>query len=179
LQAMSGLAELDPRPVYRVVGQTHPRVREREGEAYRRGLLGQVADLGLTGHVEFDDRYLDGGSLRAIVRQADIVLLPYDSRDQVTSGVLTEAVVAGKPVVSTRFPHAIELLAGGAGLLVPQRDPLAMTAALHRVLTEPGLAAQMAVTARALAPSLLWPAVAEEYIAAGRQLARLKEESVA
>ena len=53
--------------------------------------------------------------------------------------MLTEAVAAGKPVVSTAFPHAVELLSGGAGLLVPQRDPAALAAALRRVLTEDGL----------------------------------------
>ena len=91
--------------------------------------------------MQLDDRYLDVPTLQRIVAAADVVLLPYDSPDQVTSGVLTEAVVAGKPVVSTAFPHAVELLSGGAGLLVPRRDPAAIRAALRRVLTEPGLAA--------------------------------------
>ena len=57
------------------------------------------------------------------------MLLPYDSREQVTSGVLIEAVAAGRPVVSTAFPHAIELLGDGTGLVVPQRDPSALEAA--------------------------------------------------
>ena len=81
-----------------------------------------------------------GAELAGLVRPADVVLLPYDSREQVTSGVLIEAVAAGRPVVSTAFPHAIELLADGTGLLVPQRDPVALAAALRRVLSEPGLA---------------------------------------
>jgi glycosyltransferase involved in cell wall biosynthesis len=179
IQAMADLADVDPRPVYRVVGQTHPRVVEREGEAYREGLLAQVAELGLSDVVEFDNRYLDGPALRAIVRSADVVLLPYDSRDQVTSGVLVEAVVAGKPVVSTRFPHAVELLAGGAGLLVPQRDPDAIRSALHRILTQPALAGEMAETARNLAPGLLWAAVAGEYLAVGQHLLGKRTESVA
>ena len=38
-------------------------------------------------------------------------------------GVLVDAVAAGRPVVSTAFPHAVELLASGAGIVVPQRDP--------------------------------------------------------
>ena len=46
------------------------------------------------------------------IRSADVVLLPYDSAEQVTSGVLIEAVAAGKPVVATQFPHAREVLAG-------------------------------------------------------------------
>jgi polysaccharide biosynthesis protein PslF len=165
IQAMQSLTGLDPQPRYHVVGQTHPRVLGRDGEAYRDSLLASADRLGIAAMVDFDGRYLDGPSLHRIVADADVVLLPYDSRDQVTSGVLTEAVVAGKPVVSTAFPHAVELLSGGAGLLVPQRDSMAIAAALRRVLTEPGLADRMAATARVLAPRLLWPAVADEYVA--------------
>jgi glycosyltransferase involved in cell wall biosynthesis len=179
LEALAGLADLDPQPLYRVVGETHPRVVEREGQAYRERLVDQVDSLGLSSMVEFDGRYLDGPSLQSIVRDADVVLLPYDSRDQVTSGVLTEAVVAGKPVVSTMFPHAVELLATGAGILVPQRDSAAISAALRRIITEPGLAAEMAATSRTLAPSLLWSAVAEQYMDLGRSLLAARKLSVA
>lgn len=170
LQAMAGLADLAPRPVYEVVGQTHPRVVQWAGEAYREGLEAQVTDLGLSGHVNFDGRYLDGPTLRGIVRAADIILLPYDSRDQVTSGVLTEAVVAGKPVVSTTFPHAVELLSSGAGLLVPQGDPQAISLALRLLLTDSVRTAQMGRMSRSLAPGLLWPAVAAQYIGVGEGL---------
>lgn len=165
--ALLALAELRSRidlPTYQVVGQTHPRVQEVEGEAYRDRLLALTRDLGLTDRVTFDDRYLSGPELREVVRQADIVLLPYDSVDQVTSGVLTEAVAAGKPVVSTSFPHAVELLSGGAGVLVPQRDPNALADALEHVLTAGDVAATMATVSRGLASSLLWPTVAARYL---------------
>ncbi len=165
--ALLALAELRERmslPTYLVVGRTHPKVLEREGEAYRDSLVALTRDLGLTGTVRFDSRYLSGPDLRDVVRSADVVLLPYDSREQVTSGVLTEAVAAGKPVISTSFPHAVELLSGGAGLLVPQGDPSAIADALQQVLTEDGLADRMAATSRGLAASLLWPAVAERYL---------------
>jgi glycosyltransferase involved in cell wall biosynthesis len=164
LDAMANLADLDPQPLYRIVGETHPRVVEREGEAYRDRLKQKVADLGIGSMVSFEGRYLELPTLLDIVRSADVILLPYDSLDQVTSGVLTEAVVAGKPVVSTQFPHARELLATGAGILVPQRDPIAISTALRRVLTEPGLAAGMRSEARRLAPGLLWSAVAAQYM---------------
>ena len=80
-------------------------------------------------------------SLGELVDSADVVLLPYDSTDQVTSGVLIEAVGALKPVIATRFPHAIELLGDGAGLLVPQKNPAAIAAALRTLLTDRELAA--------------------------------------
>lgn len=164
LLAMAELRDRIPLPTYRIVGQTHPRVVEHEGEAYRKRLLSLTRDLGLTATVEFDGRYLSGPDLREVVRGADVVLLPYDSVEQVTSGVLTEAVVAGKPVISTSFPHAVELLTGGAGVLVPQKDPGAITDALEHVLTGDGVAAAMADQATGLAASLLWPAVARRYL---------------
>lgn len=179
LPAMAELADLIPQPLYRVVGQTHPRVAAREGEAYRDRLKASVSSLGIAAMVSFEGDYLDGPSLRRIVRDADVILLPYDSRDQVTSGVLTEGVVAGKPVVSTSFPHAVELLSSGAGILVPQRDPAAIGAALRRILTEPGLAAQMATTSRGLAPGLLWPAVAGQYADLGRSLLKTNQRPAA
>lgn len=150
-------------PSYVVAGQTHPKVRAAHGESYREALRSRARSLGLADQVCFDDGYRDWDSLRALVRSAAVVLLPYESRDQVSSGVLVEAVASGKPVVATRFPHAEELLAGGAGLLVEHGDVGAMAEALGRVLYEPDLADQMAAAARQAAEPLLWPAVGAAY----------------
>lgn len=163
IAAMAQLQDLDPQPQYHVVGQTHPKVVERFGERYRDSLVARADELGIADLVHFDARYIGKAELNALVQQADIVLLPYDSREQVTSGVLIEAVTAGKPVVSTGFPHARELLSSGAGLIVDRQDPAGMAAALRRVLTEPGLATAMAAEATRIAPELLWPAVADGY----------------
>jgi glycosyltransferase involved in cell wall biosynthesis len=73
----------------------------------------------------------------------------------------------------------VELLSDGAGLLVPQGDAPAIGRALRRLLTEPGLADTTAAAARAIAPTLLWPAVAAQYIGAGHALAMKRRESVA
>ena len=163
IAAMAGLACRSPEASYIVAGQTHPKVRARHGEKYREGLQAQARHLGIADRVHFDDSYRDWPSLRTLVRSADVVLLPYESLEQVSSGVLVEAVASGRPVVATRFPHAEELLAGGAGLLVSHGDVEAMTAALDRVLYEPGLAPRMAAAARRAAEPLLWPAVGAAY----------------
>ncbi len=161
IDAMAGLRDLQPR--YLVIGRTHPKVVQRDGEAYRESLQDRVLAAGVQDVVELDDRYLEVAELGALVRQADVVLLPYDSREQVTSGVLIEAVAAGRPVVSTAFPHAIELLADETGIVVPQGDPAALTTALRRVLLEPDLAERMAERASRRAPELLWGSVARRY----------------
>jgi glycosyltransferase involved in cell wall biosynthesis len=148
---------------YQVAGQTHPRVLNRDGEAYRQALMARARDRDVADRVHFDARFLPAVALARLIGGADVVLLPYDSLEQVTSGVLIEAVAAGKPVVSTCFPHAVELLGGGAGLLVGRQDPAGMARALQRVLTEPGLSARMSRCSADLAPYLLWPAVARSY----------------
>jgi glycosyltransferase involved in cell wall biosynthesis len=148
---------------YVVAGQTHPKVQVAAGEGYRAGLVELARELGVEDRVWFDDAYRDWESLRALVRSADVVLLPYDSADQVSSGVLVEALASARPVVATRFPHAEELLARGAGTTVPHRDVDAMAGALGRVLFEPGVAPEMATIARRDAASLLWPAVGTSY----------------
>ena len=98
-----------------------------------------------------------------MIRGADVVVLPYDSHDQVTSGVLVDAIAAGRPVIATAFPHAVELLSSGAGIVVPHCDPHAIAVAVRRVLNEPGTATRMRNEARNLAAGLAWPAVADQY----------------
>ncbi|MCO1654024.1 glycosyltransferase [Pseudonocardia humida] len=161
IDALPGLRDLRPR--YLVIGKTHPKVLHRDGESYRAGLLRRAEALGVADLVELDDRYIGVGELGALVQRAEVVVLPYDSREQVTSGVLIEAVAAGRPVVSTAFPHAVELLGDGTGLVVPQRSPAALGTALRRVLGEPGLADELARRAAGKAPDLLWNAVADRY----------------
>lgn len=172
IDAMRSLQTLRPRPQYLVAGQTHPKVRLADGEVYRNSLIGRARANGVAGSVAFDDSYRDVASLNELVRTATVVVLPYDSKDQVTSGVLVDAIAAGRPVVATAFPHAIELLRTGAGLVVDHDDPDALEAALYRVLSEPAVAAGMAAEAARLAPAMSWHVVAASYLSmAGMLLA--------
>lgn len=171
IDALASVSDLHPHPEYVVAGATHPKVREQHGEAYREMLIDRAARSGSADHVVFDDTYRDLPALIELIETADVVVLPYDSQDQVTSGVLVDAVALGRPVVSTAFPHAVELLASGAGIVVPQRDSDALGRAIRSVLTDHELAASMAAEARRLAPSLSWSAVADRYARLGDRLA--------
>jgi glycosyltransferase involved in cell wall biosynthesis len=142
-------------------------VLEHHGDVYRESLKALAADLGVAGNVRWDDVYHDQAALSRLIRSADVVVLPYDSTEQVTSGVLIEAVGAGVPVVATEFPHAVELLADGPGLLVPHQDPEAMAAAVRHVLSTPDTARLSGLTG---GPTLRWPAVAARYQALAARL---------
>ncbi|EXG79227.1 glycosyltransferase [Cryptosporangium arvum] len=163
IDAMRELRDLDQPPLYLVAGQTHPKVLAHEGEAYRDRLEARVRRNGLKEYVHFDSRYHDTASLSRLITSAEVVLLPYDSPDQITSGVLTEAVAAFLPVVATPFPHAVELLSTGAGQVVPHRDSVAIAAALRVVLTQGAAASRMREAAARTAPTLHWPTVATRY----------------
>lgn len=163
LDAFASLKDLWPLPRFVILGKTHPKVQAAQGDSYLDGLKAKAHALGLEDLVEFDSRYLDTESLVSTIRQADIALLPYESTEQVTSGVLVEALGAGKPVVATDFPHAVEMLGTGAGALVPHSDPDEMAAALRSLLSEPEMAARMATMATSIGSTLHWPVVADQY----------------
>jgi glycosyltransferase involved in cell wall biosynthesis len=164
IDAMRTLQDLPVRPRYLVAGQTHPKVLATHGESYRQDRMDQAERHGISSSVVFDADYRDVSSLTALIQASKVVVLPYDSKDQVTSGVLVDAIAAGRPVVATAFPHAVELLASGAGIVVDHDDPDAMALALRRVLTRPELAASMAAEASRLAPSLGWSVIAGRYL---------------
>jgi glycosyltransferase involved in cell wall biosynthesis len=164
IEAMRTLQDLPAPPRYLVAGQTHPKVLATQGETYRRDRMNQAERHGLSTSVVFDADYRDVESLTALIQSSTVVVLPYDSTDQVTSGVLVDAIAAGRPVIATAFPHAVELLSSGAGLVVDHSDPDAMALALRTVLTNPELAANMSAEASRIAPSLGWSNIASEYL---------------
>jgi polysaccharide biosynthesis protein PslF len=164
IDAMGSLHDLPVRPRYLIAGRTHPKVLAADGEAYRNARAEQARRTGVADSVSFDASYRDVSSLTALVQSSAVVVLPYDSTDQVTSGVLVDAIASGRPVVATAFPHAVELLASGAGIVVGHDDPDALASALLRLLTEPHLAATMAAEAARLAPRMAWPIVAAAYL---------------
>ncbi|WP_229069621.1 glycosyltransferase [Actinoplanes sp. DH11] len=173
IRALSLLDDVRPGPLYTVAGRTHPKVLEQQGDQYRESLRTLAEQCGVTDQVRWSDVYLTPAGLSRLIRSADAVVLPYDSTEQVTSGVLIEAVAAGVPVVATEFPHAVELLADGPGLLVPHQDPEAMAMAIRRVLADPGLAEPGLagrLTGLAGGPTLRWPAVAARYQALAARL---------
>jgi glycosyltransferase involved in cell wall biosynthesis len=170
IEAFAGLVDLRPLPRYRILGTTHPKVRATQGETYLERLATQVETLDLQAVVEFDSRYLDVEALSAQIGEADLVVIPYESTQQVTSGVLVEALAAGKPVVATAFPHAVELLSTGAGVVVPHSDIDALASALRGLFTHPDLLVDMSVKARTVGAAFSWPVVAREY---ERVIARL------
>jgi glycosyltransferase involved in cell wall biosynthesis len=161
IEALPAIVERHPETVYTIAGRTHPDVSRREGERYRLMLERRVHELGLAAHVEFDDRFLSIDELADLLASTDVFLTPYGSREQIASGALTFAIAAGCAVVSTPYWYAQDMLASGAGLLVPFRNSDALANAVCSYVERPDTLIAARTEAQRIGSTLAWPAVAE------------------
>ncbi len=173
IEAMAKFRDLDPNPQYTIVGRIHPVVARNQGIAYRRRIESLVRDLGLEDMVDFVDHYVAEDELYEMVRNSHVVVIPYDNTDQVTSGVVTDAIAAGRPVVATRFPHAEELVGSGSGIIV-DHDSAAMAAGVRALAETPEVYDRAARSAAAKGSDLSWSSGAVRYAEFIRSLVRDK-----
>lgn len=161
IEALPAIVEAHPEVLYVVAGRTHPDVARREGERYRLKLEQAVEDRGLGDHVAFEDRFLGLDDLADLLAATAVFVTPYREREQIVSGALTFALAAGCAVVSTPYWYAEDMLASGAGALVPFDDPPALGEAIRRYLEQPELLESARAEARRIGSTLAWPSVAE------------------
>jgi glycosyltransferase involved in cell wall biosynthesis len=161
IEALPAMIERHPEIVYVIAGRTHPDVAHREGERYRLMLERRVLELDLGEHVEFDDRFLSIDELSDLLAATDVFVTPYRNLEQIASGALTFAIAAGCAVVSTPYWYAQDMLASGAGRLVPFDDPAPLSDAVCDYLEQPEILAAARAEARRIGSSLAWPSVAE------------------
>lgn len=160
IRAMPELVAEWPELRYVIAGRTHPGVLRHEGEKYRDGLQALARSLGVAEYVVFLDRFLAIEEIADVLAATDVFCTPYRNEDQIVSGALTFALAAGCPVVSTPYRYAADMLAGGAGIIVPPGDVEAFAAGLRTVLRDgPDRDAALAA-ANSLSGALSWPSVA-------------------
>jgi glycosyltransferase involved in cell wall biosynthesis len=163
IAALPDVVAAHPTALYVIVGETHPNLVQSEGERYREGLIAKVASMGLEDHVRFVDRYVGRVELTKWLEAADVFVTPYPNLDQIVSGTLSYAMAAGRPVVSTPYAYADEVLADGRGVLVPPASPVELGAALNELLSDPELRTAIGSRAHAYTRRMVWSAVGAEY----------------
>lgn len=164
IEAMPAILERCPDALYVVLGATHPRVREEQGETYRLGLEARAQELCVDASVVLYDRFVSEAELGRFLSAADVYVTPYLTAEQTTSGTLAYAVGSGKAVVSTPYSYARELLAEGRGILVPWRDPGALAQAVIEVLHDDGKRLALQERSAIYGRDMRWPVVAGRYV---------------
>ncbi|OQW47893.1 MAG: glycosyl transferase family 1 [Proteobacteria bacterium SG_bin6] len=165
IEALPAVIAAAPDLLYVVLGATHPHLIAHEGQAYRQRLEALAADRGVAGHVQFIDRFVEHEELLDYLQAADLYVTPYVNPAQITSGTLSYAVALGKPVVSTPYVHATEILADGHGVLVDFGDSDAFAREITALLGSDRNRLKLAQRAYARGRTMLWARVAESAMA--------------
>jgi glycosyltransferase involved in cell wall biosynthesis len=177
IDAMPSILERRPDAVYVILGATHPNLVRDKGEAYRESLMTRVRELGVEDHVVFLDQFVDQPTLLEFISMCDVYVTPYLNEAQMTSGTLAYSFGLAKPVVSTPYWHARELLANGYGVLVPFGDAAAIGNEIAELLTDEPRRQAMRERAYAASRPMTWERTAERYMTTfenARQRHRLK-----
>jgi glycosyltransferase involved in cell wall biosynthesis len=176
IRAMPSIVAAEPRALYVVLGATHPHLVAHEGEAYRERLMALADELGVSGNVRFVDGFMEQAMLLDYLEAADIYVTPYLNEAQITSGTLSYAIGLGKPVVSTPYWHASELLADGVGSLVDFGDSEGFAAAICALLASRTALEEMRNRAWSIGRSMTWACLAQAYL--GQLRAAIAERPV-
>ncbi|MBN1912961.1 MAG: glycosyltransferase, partial [Candidatus Omnitrophica bacterium] len=163
IEALPQIIKSYPDIMYIVLGVTHPNVLKEEGESYRNSLIKKVHELGLSSHVNFYNEYVSLDELLQFLKAADIYISTSLDPNQAVSGTLSYALGCGRPVISTPFAQAKELITEEAGLLVNFRDPDSYTQAITKLLKDHVLREQLGKNAYFRTRNMTWDNVALEY----------------
>jgi glycosyltransferase involved in cell wall biosynthesis len=170
--AMPAIVERHPDALYLIMGETHPQVRQYEGERYRAELVALVRELGMGRHVRFLNQYLTQQSLIRYLQATDVYLTPYHDRNQITSGTLSYALGCGRAIVSTPYVFAGEALAEGRGLLAEFEHPESIARCVNLYLENPAFRAETQERALEYGRKMAWPVVGKQYAEVFREAAR-------
>jgi len=172
IEAISRIAKSKPEILYLILGQTHPVIKQHDGERYREKLKQRVEDLGIAQNVRFVNRYLTQEEIIQYLTLSDVYMTPYLGKDQAVSGTLAYAVGYGRVIVSTPYSYAREMLADGRGLLAKFRNSASLANCILQVIQNPDKQAEMEKKTLELGKTMMWSQIAEKYFALFKDVIR-------
>ncbi|BCJ85674.1 glycosyltransferase family 4 protein [Effusibacillus dendaii] len=153
-----------PEVLYVIVGQTHPEVKKREGEYYRHQLQELIRQKQLENNVMMVDRYVSEEELITYITACDLYITPYPGLQQITSGTLAYAIGLGRPVLSTPYSYAQDVLAMyGDQLLIPFDNRTKWSETIAAMLADPIELQQWEKRMERIGKLLHWPLVGKKH----------------
>lgn len=173
IDALPKLTKKFPNLLYLIVGETHPIVRQDEGEKYRNFLKNKIKKLGLQKNVKFYNKYVKLSEIVKYLKAADIYICSNSDPNQAVSGTLAYAMGCGRAVISTPFLHAIEAVSPERGILVDFNNPKSFENAIMKLLSDPKLKEKMEKNAYSYTRQMIWSNVALSTIKVFKKYAKL------
>lgn len=118
IRALPEVVDKHPEVLYVIAGATHPKEVVGGIDVYRGELEREVFSRGLESNVLFVNKTLPLNSLLRYIQASDVCITPYSAPNQISSGVLSYCVGLSKPVISTPFMYAREVLGQGRGIIL-------------------------------------------------------------
>jgi glycosyltransferase involved in cell wall biosynthesis len=164
LQALPMIIKKHPDIAYIILGATHPHILKAHGDEYRIRLQMLTHKLNLRDYVHFQNRFVELNELCEFLGTADVYITPYLEEAQITSGTLISAMGSGKPVVSTPYWYATEMLADGRGVLVPFQNSDAIAEQINNLLDKDIIRHQIRKKAYNFTRKAIWSEVSKRYL---------------
>ena len=169
IRALPQIRKHHPGTTYLISGALNPGHRN---VAYYEGLQQLAQDKRVTDGVRFEKRFMTDQELVTRFLAADAVVLPYRRLEQVSSGVLAEAVGAGTIPITTPFSYATELAAGNRGYFIRPGSAKAVAHAVIDLLDDPAKAQRRRERVYKFGQQTHWPVIGQKYAELLRSSAR-------
>jgi glycosyltransferase involved in cell wall biosynthesis len=163
IDALPEVIKVFPNFIYIIFGATHPIVLQEEGESYRNSLIEKIYDLNLYDHVRLYNKYFPLNELLHFLKATDIYISTSLDPNQAVSGTLSYALGTGRPVISTSFAQAKEIITDEVGILVDFKNPKAYSDAILRLLGDEEWRLQLGQNAYFRTRNMMWNNVALHY----------------
>ncbi len=161
IEAMSKILARHPEAVYQILGRPHP--TSVQAKEFYQKIEQRVKELGLEKNVLFVKKYLSAEEIIMYLQATDIYITPFIIPEQVSSGTLSYAVVAGRCVVSTHYAHANEMLADGRGVFIEMKNSDDIAEKINDLFDHPEEIKKKQRLAYEYGRRFTWPKVAEKY----------------
>ncbi len=179
LRAVAKTVRAVPDLLYVIAGATHPEVRKQEGEAYREELTAWIREFKLERHVQMIDRYIPEDELASLISAANLYLSPYPGMQQITSGTLAYAAGLGRPILSTPYCFARDLVQDHEEMLLPYGDADAWSRQIARLFSDPGLLDLWERVMKEIGNTMHWPQVGAQHLRLFEQVVRKHKATIA
>ncbi len=174
IKAIPEIIKDHPEVIYLVIGKTHPEVKKKEGESYRKFLKKEVKKLNLQKNVVFLNKYFPLEKLISLLQATDVYIFSSIDKNQSVSGTLSYALGLGKAVISTRTEYSRHILNKDNGILVDAENPDQIARSVLKLMSDRKAFKALSVQAYKNSRDMIWPNVAQDYFKLYLKISKIK-----
>lgn len=154
-----------------LAGGSEPEMAFGPSGSYLEQLRTRITQLGLTDLIDWN-LDLPASAIAEVIQAHHVMVLPYRESSKLkllgklrgTSGALSWALACGRGVITSDARSFAEEVSHGNGMIFPQGNVAALSAALNEICAVPERARQWAAQASVLGQQRVWSQTAEHFL---------------